>query len=157
MIKLGKLTDYAVVVMAELARDKTGKQPRSAAWLSDRTGVPEPTVAKILKTLAKHDLLVAQRGAAGGYRLAASADDISIGRIIVALEGPIAIISCVDGHEGNCVAEHKCQMRGHWDGVNQAIRMALESVSLQQIAENKCPVMDVFPTEALRPVAEGRG
>ena len=47
MIKLGKLTDYAVVIMAQLSNEKEEKSC-SANCLSDKTGIPEPTVAKIL-------------------------------------------------------------------------------------------------------------
>ena len=134
MIKLAKLTDYAVVIMAEMSRNKTTENMRSAAWLSERTGVPEPTVAKILKILTRQNLIQSQRGASGGYHLTVSPDEISILDIIVAMEGPVAITSCVDGHPIDCVAEEKCQLRGNWDKVNTALREALAGVSLREIA-----------------------
>lgn len=137
MIRLSKLTDYAVAVMAELARDHNSAPltPRSAAWLSERGGVPEPTVAKILKILSRQQLIVSSRGAAGGYRLARPAEDISIADIVEAMEGPITIASCLEGDITDCVAGHRCRMRSVWDQVNQAIRAALCDVTLAGVAK----------------------
>jgi DNA-binding IclR family transcriptional regulator len=67
MFKLSKLTDYAVVVLVRLARtDGVQTSPGIAA----ATGIPEPTVAKVLKILTGSGLVSSQRGARGGYRLA---------------------------------------------------------------------------------------
>ena len=66
MLRLSKLTDYAVVVLVRLAgMDGVQTSPGIAA----ATGIPEPTVAKVLKTLAAGDMVSSQRGARGGYRL----------------------------------------------------------------------------------------
>src|SRR5678810_713962 len=111
MIKLGKLTDYAVVVMAQLAKD--AGTLHSAAQLSAKTGVPEPTVAKVLKQLAKSELIESARGAAGGYRMVKGADEISAADIITAMDGPIAIASCVEGVETQCKSESVCPVRGN--------------------------------------------
>src|SRR6202012_89766 len=67
MIKLAKLTDYAVVILAEMAANPG--VVLSAATLAERASLPEPTVSKILKTLAAKDIIVSARGANGGYRL----------------------------------------------------------------------------------------
>ncbi len=132
MIKLGKLTDYAIVIMGQLMKEGEGAS-KSASFLSAKTGVPEPTVAKVLKALAQTGLVSALRGASGGYRLSRPAADISISDIITALDGPIAIVSCVDGHA--CKAEASCHMKGRWDPVNEAIRAALDGVKLADMME----------------------
>lgn len=129
MIKLGKLTDYAIVIMGQLLKEGEGAS-RSASFLSEKTGVPEPTVAKVLKALSQANLLCATRGAAGGYKFSRAAEEISIADIITALDGPIAIVSCVEGSAEVCRAENSCHMRGRWDQVNTAIRGALESIKL---------------------------
>lgn len=128
MIRLSKLADYAVVVMAQMARGRACVH--TVSQLAETTGVPAPTVAKLLKTLTQAGLMVSHRGASGGYTLARAADRISVADIIAALEGPIAITSCVDGAEGGCGVESLCLVRGNWDKVNRAIRRALEEVSL---------------------------
>ncbi len=66
MLRLSKLTDYAVVVLVRLSREQ-GVQ--TSPGIAATTGIPEPTVAKVLKTLAAGGLVASQRGARGGYRL----------------------------------------------------------------------------------------
>ena len=132
MFRLNRLTDYAVVVMAQLAlRDKA---TLAAGEIARDTGVPLPTVAKVLNALARDGLIVSHRGAAGGYGLSRPADEIAVADIIQAIEGPIALTACVDGSTNHCDVEDLCPMRGGWDKVNRAIRGALDSVSLADMA-----------------------
>jgi len=131
MFKLNRLTDYAVVVMSQMTRDP--EELWTAPRLAQQTGVPLPTVAKLLNALAHGRLISSQRGAAGGYVLARGAKDISVAEIIQALEGPIALTACVDGASGGCDVETLCPMRGNWDKVNKAIHQALSTVSLAEM------------------------
>ncbi|MDF2097417.1 SUF system Fe-S cluster assembly regulator [Aquibaculum arenosum] len=131
MFRLNRLTDYAVVVMARMAND--GCKVRTAPQIAEDTGVPLPTVAKVLNALARDGLIVSQRGASGGYRLGAPPERITVAAIIQALEGPIALTACVDGQSGHCESESLCPMRGNWDRVNNAIRGALEGVTLEDM------------------------
>jgi FeS assembly SUF system regulator len=128
MFRLNRLTDYAVVVMSQMAL--RGGETRSAQQISDDTGVPLPTVAKLLNLLGRAKLVASQRGAAGGYTLSAEPEEISVAQIIQALEGPIALTACVEGATDTCDAESFCPMRGNWNKVNGAIREALTSVTL---------------------------
>lgn len=132
MFRLNRLTDYAVVIMTQTANG--GGQVRTASQIAEDIGVPLPTVAKVLNALARDGLVISQRGAAGGYRLGAPPERITVAAIVQAMEGPIALTACVDGQSGNCESEHFCPMRGNWDRVNNAIREALESVSLEDMA-----------------------
>lgn len=142
MIRLGKLTDYAVVVLTAMARTPT--VIHTAASLAERTAVPTPTVQKILKLLARGRVVLSLRGAAGGYTLARTADLITVAEIISAMEGPIALTDCVDGAEGSCGVERLCPMRGNWDKVNRAVRKALEEVTLADMAMPGPSVGDTF-------------
>ena len=63
-------------------------------------GIPEPTVAKVLKALAGQGLVTSTRGAHGGYRLGRPLSGIAVSEVIVAVDGPIALTSCVDGAVG---------------------------------------------------------
>lgn len=136
MIKLSKLTDYAVVILAGMAGADAPLQ--TASGLSEKTGLPEPTVAKVLKLLAKGGLIASARGVNGGYRLSAAPADITMAAVITALEGPVTLTECVDGgsHATCCHAE-SCSMKGKWNPVNTAMRKALESVSLAQMMEER--------------------
>lgn len=128
MIRLSKLTDYAIVVMSEMGRRPDATH--TVAQLAERTGVPAPTVAKLMKSLAPAGLMRSQRGASGGYVLASPPAEITVADIVVALDGPIALTACVDGADDQCGVESLCPMRGGWEKINTAIRAALESVTL---------------------------
>lgn len=125
MFKLSKLTDYAVVVLVRLSREDA---VRTSPGLSLATGIPEPTVAKVLKALGAAGLVASQRGARGGYRLARPLDAIPVADVITAIDGPIALTACVDG--GACECHHYCSMFGRWDPVNAAIEAALAAITL---------------------------
>lgn len=132
MFRLNRLTDYAVVVMSQMSL--RGEELRSAQQISDDTAVPLPTVSKLLNLLGRAGLVTAQRGAAGGYTLSRSPEQISVAHIIQALEGPIALTACVDGAAESCDVEALCPMRGNWNKVNAAIQDALTNVSLADMS-----------------------
>ena len=127
MLKLSKLTDYAVVVLVRLAED-SGIQ--TSGSIAAATGVPEPTVAKVLKIMTTASLVLSQRGARGGYRLARPLAAISIAEVIVAIDGPIALTACVEHSATVCDASSLCPVKGRWDEVNTAIQDALSAISL---------------------------
>jgi FeS assembly SUF system regulator len=133
MIKLGKLTDYAVVLLRRMAVEPAAVH--TAPRLSADTGLPDPTVAKVLKTLARGGLLRSQRGAAGGYGLARGPETITVAAIITAMEGPIALTECVSTSLSSCTVESLCPMRGGWEKVNLALRTALDSVTLADMMQ----------------------
>lgn len=131
MLRISKLTDYATVLLAELAR-----QPGacvSASLLADSTGLEVPTVSKVLKTLAKADVVNSLRGVNGGYRLARSPSNISVAAIVRAMEGPIALTECAL-EPGLCSHESNCHLRGNWRQIGQAVEGALENLSLADLA-----------------------
>lgn len=64
MLKLSRLTDYAAVVMAQIARHPQASH--AAAELAEAVQLPHPTVSKTLKMLVRAGLLVSQRGAQRG-------------------------------------------------------------------------------------------
>ncbi len=133
MIKLSRLTDYGVVVMSQMAQDMAAM--KTAPELAAATGVPTPTVAKLLKMLVKGGLVESWRGVNGGYALTRNIDDITAADIIEALEGPVALTACVDGSDADCGVESLCPMRGGWEKVNRAIRAALEEVTLAELSQ----------------------
>jgi len=132
VIRLSKLADYAVVMLSYMAAREG--EVYTTARLAERSAVPEPTAAKVLKLLARSALLESQRGSNGGYGLARPAAEITVADIIVAVDGPIALTACVEGSSDHCGVEQLCSMRGNWNRVNRAIRDALEDVTLADMA-----------------------
>ena len=107
----------------------------ATAQLAELTGLNQPTVAKVSKTLVVANLLETQRGVHGGYRLARQAAMISLVQIVEAMEGPITVNDCVDGAEAPCMVSNCCFMSRNWNWVNLAVRNALNDVSLEDLVD----------------------
>ena len=127
MIRISKMTDYALVILAFLTKEST--QFVQAGDIALNTQVNKPTTAKVLKLLAKHGLLESFRGATGGYKLTRPPEDISVAEIIQILEGPIAIMECSLGKE-NCAISRNCEIHAPWNKINTAIYQALDNIKL---------------------------
>ena len=144
MLRLSRLTDYAVVALVRLsASEAVATSPGIAAAI----GIPEPTIAKVLKALAGQGLVISTRGARGGYRLGRKLSEISVAEVIVAIDGPIALTSCVDG-ASSCESQSLCPVAGRWDPVNEAIRDALSNISLADMADAAVPRAFRLPVSA---------
>jgi FeS assembly SUF system regulator len=139
MLRLSKLTDYAVVALVRLGQ-AAGREGavETTPGIAAAIGIPEPTVAKVLKALTNSGLVISQRGAHGGYRLAKPLSAIPVADVIVAIDGPIALTSCVDGASG-CESQSLCPVAGRWDPVNHAIRDALTSITLADMEAATIP------------------
>jgi FeS assembly SUF system regulator len=147
MFRLSKLTDYAVVVLVRLAQEDA---VQTAPGIATATGVPEPTVAKVLKLLASRELVGSQRGARGGYRLTRPLRAIKVAEVITAIDGPIALTACVEG--GGCASHTLCPMHGRWDPVNTAIQAALNGITLADMERNVPRFLRAFePAAASEP------
>lgn len=131
MVRMSKLTDYAIVLLTLLAADGSAA-PHNAREVAARAHLPFPVVSKILKALARSGLLVSHRGARGGYALARRPEEISVAEAISAMEGPIALIECAAG-PGHCQQESTCEIRSPWQRVNELIRDRLEHVPLTEL------------------------
>jgi FeS assembly SUF system regulator len=131
MLRMGKMTDYATVVLASMAQEPG--TARCATELAERTRLARPTVSKVLKGLQRAGMVISSRGAQGGYRLARRSDQITAAQILDVFEGPIAITEC-SGASSQCGIERQCRVGGAWRRVNAAIRRALEDVTLHQLA-----------------------
>ena len=137
MLRLSKLTDYAVVVLVRLSREDAGCRPRPG--IAATTGIPEPTVAKVLKTLAAGGLVASQRGARGGYRLTAAARRDPAGRRDRRGGRPDRADRLRGRLGRRCEAQCMCPMRGRWDPVNEAIQQALTNITLADMQEAAIP------------------
>ena len=147
MLRLNKLTDYAVVVLCHMGMERNSVY--TVSRLARGSGVPQPTVAKLMKQLVRSGLVSSQRGASGGYMLRRSLTEIAISDVITSLEGPIALTACVDGTEDICASIALCPIKGNWNKVNQAIKEALDNVSLADVAPNPVNFLPVNPVQKL--------
>ena len=137
-MRLSSMADYAVVTMAAAARHCGSHAINgariSASELAEETGLPAPTVQKLVSRLTAAGLLRSSRGAGGGLKLARPAAAITLADIVEAVEGPIALTACVERGKHDCGLEEACQVKPHWPVVNEALRGALAGVALTQLA-----------------------
>jgi FeS assembly SUF system regulator len=141
MLRISKLTDYAIIVLGYMAR--MPERTFTAADLAESSGVAVPTVSKVLKLLTRASLLRSTRGSKGGYQLARPPEETTVANIIFALEGPIALTECGIADD-QCQQASSCHIRSHWSVINRAIRTALEAVTLAEMA-----LPEAKPSEAV--------
>ena len=134
MMRINKLTDYGIVVMTEMAAERSNKI-NTAREISESTNIPLPTVTRLLKTLSSEGLLDSQRGSQGGYSLAKSSDAISIASILETFEGTISRTEC-SANSCECSYESNCSVEEPWQKINDTVKNALESISLNEMAGN---------------------
>lgn len=153
MLRLSKFADYGTQVMAYMAKDGA---VHSASEVAAGLGMAPSTVSKILKMLARENLVASVMGAKGGYMLARHPRGISVVEIINAMDGPISITEC--SGTSACTREALCSTRGNWQGINKVIQEALEKVSLAEMIKPKhhdamkhIPGHHVVDISAIRP------
>lgn len=132
MLKIGKLTDYAMLIMSQMARDPASTI--SAASLAEALHLTTPTVAKILKMLSDADLVTSLRGAVGGYRLARAAETITVADIISAMEGDLALTECCE-NVSHCFITSMCTMRENWRKINRTVYEMLAKLTILDMLE----------------------
>lgn len=137
MLKISKLTDYAAIILIHLEQHK---KVISSSALAVETGIPEPTVAKVLKMLTRSLLVKSSRGAGSGYVLQRPLDQITLAFIISIFDGPIELVNCDREH---CrITTVDCQLHGKWDLISGQVRKIFETVTLEGL-KNNCAATEV--------------
>ncbi|MFI4917980.1 MAG: SUF system Fe-S cluster assembly regulator [Legionellales bacterium] len=149
MLRISKLADYGTVVMVYLA--KHTQDLCNSRDIALHTHLTVPTVSKILKRLTSAGLLTSERGVAGGYRLRRLARNISVTEIIYALEDHRGFTEC-SLQPNECSLQGVCTVQGNWRLIGHAIEAALNSVSLETLAQPSLHKNDV---DRVRQLASG--
>ena len=151
MLRLSKLTDYGTVALAHMAREPAAVY--AAADVAAATHLTVPTVSKLLKCFTRAGLVTSQRGARGGYVLARPPEQITAVQIIDAIEGPVAITQCSLSHD-RCGIEPVCGVGHNWQRISLAIRDALKTVTLAQLARPATPILPRMDLAASLPTSK---
>jgi len=147
MLRLTKLTDYGILLLTHIAADDA--RLFASNDLSNATHIPSPTVSKVLQALLGAGLLESIRGAKGGYRLSRPAAEVSVREIIDCFEGHIALTEC-NMDDGECEQLPFCATQNNWKRINEAVRDALDSISLKDMTEKD--FMPVFSMRKVLPI-----
>lgn len=148
MLRLSKITDYGIVLLAHLAGRSNEVGPHTARKVAIETDLPLPVVSKVLKSLARGGVLESHRGSKGGYTLVRSPAEITVLEMITALEGPVALTECNVGPH-LCEHEAGCPVRGPWHVINRVVEVTLGKVTLDDISD-PCFSATTSPLSILR-------
>ena len=132
MLRISKMTDYAVLILANLALHD--KNLLTAKEIAGETHISLPTVQKILKKLNRKSLVVSKQGASGGYVLADDTKDISVADLLMKLDGDLSITQC-SSDEDQCQVEDFCNIGNAWQMINQRVQWALNDITLGDLIQ----------------------
>jgi FeS assembly SUF system regulator len=127
MLKIGKMTDYAMLILSAMAKEPSAVM--SATLLAETLHLSAPTVSKILKTLGDAGLVTSVRGAEGGYHLSKPAAEITVADAIEAMEGDMAMTECCET-SSLCSLNSMCSMQDNWLKINGLIKSLLSRLSI---------------------------
>lgn len=129
MLRLSKKTDYALILLSYLHDEVI---PLSANDLSERSGLPAPMVANILKELGSSGLIQSSRGQNGGYLLTKAPHEISVAEVLRIIDQPFSLVECA--HEPcQCEMQPQCPTRHPLLALHTEIQSFLEKFTLDQI------------------------
>jgi FeS assembly SUF system regulator len=143
MFRLGKLTDYALLLIHTMSHYPADKRWRTES-LVDKTHLPLPTVRKCLKHLVDAELVTSFRGARGGYQLSRPASQISLAAVIVAIEGPVQMTECGHPEGGSCDLEAVCDLKAPLRSVSEIVMGFLSTITLAELGASR-QVSDLLP------------
>lgn len=130
MLRIGKLTDYGLVVLNQLAL--VGSVKQSTDDIAQATGLSVSTVRKVMKAIVDAGLVIAQRGSKGGYRIALAPTQISVLDVVQAFEGPVSLTEC-SADDNHCEITDSCSLSSNWAGVNDVLLRVLKGITLDDI------------------------
>ncbi len=136
--------------MSAAARHCGGSCRLNATQLAEETALPLPTVQKLVSKLSAAGLIESARGTGGGFRLARPPAAITLADIVEAVEGPIALTSCVDAGKQDCCVQDSCKVKPHWNVVNGAVKGALAGISLTQLSSVPAEAGAQHPADPIR-------
>jgi Rrf2 family protein len=132
MIRIARQTDYAARLVLHLASLGDGASA-SIADISEQRRLPVPFVRRMVARLVAAGILATTRGVNGGVRLGRPAKDISLGELVEAMEGRIALNECVHSPAA-CPFGRRCPVQRAWTEVSDALSRHLASIRFDALA-----------------------
>jgi Rrf2 family protein len=137
-MRVSAKADYALRALIEMAARADAGRPVSAEELGKLQDIPHNFLQAILADLRKADIVLAQRGQAGGWRLAKPALQISVADVIRAVDGPLV---SVYGRRPESVSynERAEALQRVWIAARHSLRDVFERVTVADLAAGALP------------------
>ena len=153
-MKLTTKGRYAVTAILDLAlHDSRG--PVALADISRRQDISLPYLEQLFNKLRRHGLVESARGPGGGYRLALVASEVTIARVIFAVDEPMDVTRC--GGQQNCQGRERCLTHDLWMELNLHVSEFLNGVTLADLIQRhnvkRVARRQEFVVAGLQPVA----
>ncbi len=126
--------EYAIHALVTLGTRPPG-EPLLVKQIAAEAGIPEHFLAKILQDLARMGFLKSNKGPNGGFRLAVAASQLSLIRIVEAVDGAIRYQRCIEGHP-ECNDHIPCSMHDSWMPLRSHIVEWLEGTSIADLVKS---------------------
>lgn len=124
---------YGLRSMVDIAINAAGG-PVPLRAIAKRQGISESYLEQVFALLRKAGLVTAVRGSYGGYVLSKTPEDITVGEIILALEGPLVSVDCVKkGNDTSCDKKNTCHTQFFWKELSDKIEEVLSATTLQDL------------------------
>lgn len=141
MLRFTKKADYGLMAIHYIAA-QADEEAVSAKRIAEEFKIPPELLAKILQRLAKRKLIVSHNGPKGGYLLGRDPNQITVGQVIRALEGPVEIVGCVTADD--CPQYVRCNLRRPVEKIQASISHLLDTMTLAELAADA-----ILPVAAL--------
>jgi Rrf2 family protein len=129
-----KACQYAIRAMTYLAKQEFNRIC-SIQEISRETAVPAPFLSKIVSTLSRSRLIEARRGPRGGAMLSRPPDQITVGDILEAIDGPLDMQRCVLGLP-ECTDQNPCPLHIEWKNLEAHMRRELHTLTLIDLVQS---------------------
>lgn len=136
-MQITRKTDYGLRAISELASRSHEAVPITV--IAQQHKIPDSFLEKIMQELRQAGLIEATHGRGGGYRLSRPACEISIKDVVHALEGPIALVMCLDSNL-KCKIKQGCRTTNVWSLINDRFEASLTELTLEDILEEEATV-----------------
>lgn len=131
-LKISAKARYALRALLDIASFNGGDEPRTGAAIAESQQISEKFLSRIVIPLRNGGIIRSVRGNVGGFRLAKPPDDITLLEIVETVQGPVAILDCLE-ESAECPRKANCNARSVWDDINTSFRNALAGVTLGEI------------------------
>lgn len=140
MLRFTKRADYGLMAIHYIAFHQEDGAV-SSKRISETFNIPHELLAKILQRLAKKGLIESHNGPRGGYVLTKAPQDVTVGQVIRALEGPINIVSCLE--DLDCPQFPRCNLRRPVQKIQASITYLLDTMTLAELMGDTLPVLEL--------------
>lgn len=135
-MKISTKGRYALRVLLDIA-ENGGEGFVSLSAISARQGISKKYLEQIIPLLSGAGMLLANRGAHGGYKLSNSPAGYTVGQILRVTEGNIAPVSCLEGVHNQCERSDDCDVLYIWQGLYEVMENYLDRITVQDILDRK--------------------